>query len=243
MAPTDLIVPWARAELALGQRGLAPSRAWAHALVVGAMAEQCQRCVDRLRQRLGPAAVDLGDDPVQLPSRHLQGGHGRLGPFDWWVLPRAEGRVVTVLRHRASGVASAHGLLWGDGPPDLRDADPARLESALLRLQQLGTPGTRWVGESGPLLSAADLEAHVGYLQALRAAAPAALEQGRTGLEAPDLPPAAARVAGGPTPHARHALNWQRACGARPRTAGWTASADAARPARPARSLFQRSLR
>lgn len=205
-APTDLLVPWARAELALGGQGLAAQRSWAHAQVAAAMAEQCAHCVDRLRQRLGAAAADLGDDPVSLPRRLLHGPSGRLGPFDWWVLPRAPDRVVTVLRHRASGVMSAHGLLWGDGPPDARDADLALLRQALQQLARLAPAATRWVGEGGPLLDAAGVAAQAGYLQALDAAVRPAVAAGDLGQQAPVLPGHAADSA-----HARHALNWQRA--------------------------------
>lgn len=201
-APTDALVPWATAELALGARGVAAPRLWAQAQVAQAMAEQCPTCVERLRQRLGDAAVDLGDDPVPVPNRQLQGRSGRLGPFDWWVLPRAQGRVVTVLRHRASGVMTAHGLLWGDGPPDTRDADLPLLQAALQQLSGLGGPLTRWVGESGPLLTADGLAAQHGYLQALRRAAADGVMQGQVDQPPPALPGA---------DHPRHLLNWQRA--------------------------------
>lgn len=197
----DALVPWAHAEVALGTRGLAPRRLWAHAQVAAAMAEQCPNCVDRLRQRLGAAAVDLGDDPVRLPRNLLRGEAGRIGPFDWWVLKRADARVVTVLRHRPSGVMTAPGLLWGDGPPDLRDADVADMQAALERLQTLGSPLTRWVGDSGSLLSAAGLAAQVDYVRALRAAAREGVEQGLVDQE----PPASTWAT-----HARHRLNWQR---------------------------------
>lgn len=205
-APTDLLQVWARAELTLGVRGLAPRRHWAHAVVAAAMAEQCERCVERLRQRLGLAAVDLGDDPVRQPARLLRGERGRLGPFDWWLLARADGRFVTVLRHRASGVMTAPGLAWGDGPPDARDADLALLHAALQRLLQLGPVGTRWVGDSGPLLDPAALRQQAEYLQALRAAARAAVARGELGLQPPELALSAAASA-----HPRHALNWQHA--------------------------------
>lgn len=205
-APTDLIVPWAKAELALGSRGLGRVRIWAHAQVAAAMAEQCGHCVERLGQRLGAAAPDLGPDPVGLPRLLVHGQAGRLGPFDWWVLPRAEGRVVTVLRHRASGVMAAHGLLWGDGPPDARDADLALLTQALRHLAELGAPAARWVGDSGPLLDAQQVADQARYLQALQATARAAVESGQTGVEAPAL--AGPEAASG---HPRHALNWQRA--------------------------------
>lgn len=201
-AVDDLIVPWARAELALGVRGLAPRRVWAAGSVAEAMAEQCPTCSERLRQRLGPAASDLGDNPIRLPTHRLMDDSGRLGPFDWYVLPRAEGRVVTVLRHRASGVMTAHGLLWGDGPPDLRDGDLALMALALRHLPQLGRGATRWVGESGALLDAAAVVAQADYVVALRQAAQQALEQGLLDAPPPPLPWAT---------HPRHALNWQRA--------------------------------
>jgi hypothetical protein len=210
-APTDEWVPWARAEVALGSRGLAAARRWSHAQVAEAMAQQCAHCVDRLRQRLAEAAADLGDDPVRLPQRLLRGETGRLGPFDWWVLPRAEGRMATVLRHRASGVMTAHGLLWGDGPPDARDGEVAVLARSVARLPALAAPGARepaprWVGESGPMLDLDSVVRQAAYLQALAAAARQAVQQGDPGLDVGPLPGHPADSA-----HPRHALNWQRA--------------------------------
>ena len=210
-APTDELVPWAKAELALGSPGLAAARSWAHERVAAAMAQQCAHCVDRLRQRLAGAAGDLGDDPVRLPQRLLRGQTGRLGPFDWWVLPRAEGRVVTVLRHRNSGVMVAHGLLWGDGPPDARDGEVVLMAQSLARLPSLPPASgrraaVRWVGETGPLLDAGAVAAQAAYLQALAAAAHQAAQQGDPGLQVPLLPGHEAASA-----HPRHALNWQRA--------------------------------
>lgn len=212
---TDLITPWAHAEVALGAAGLGEVRHWAHHQVALAMAEQCVHCVERLRQRLGSAAADLGDDPVRLPQRLLQGPGGRVGPFDWWVLPRAAGRVVTVLHHRASGVVMAPGLLWGDGPPDTRDADLALLHAGLLQLPRLVPAARRWVGESGPLLDAVAVGWQAGYLQALRHAAQRAVAGGGAETEPPDLsafwtdpPPPLVKAW---TAHPRHALNGQRA--------------------------------
>jgi len=121
----DIVNPWARAELVLGNAGFSGVRVWAHRQVATTMAEQRAHCVERLHQRLGLAAADLGDQPARLPTLLLDGSRGRLGPIDWWALPRSEGRVVTVWRHRASGVTSAHGLLWFDGPPDGRRHRPA----------------------------------------------------------------------------------------------------------------------
>lgn len=200
--PHQVLVPWARAELALGARSLAPATLVAHATVADAMAEQCAHCVDRLRQRLGEAAADLGDDPVRLPGLRLEGTRGRWGPFDWWVLPRAAARTVTLLQHRASGLWLAHGLLWGDGPPDTRDADLEPMQQAMQALLPRATPRSRWVGEAGGLLDAEGLRAQVAYLVRLREAAAEAVRQGDLATEPPP---------GSGPDHPRHALNWQRA--------------------------------
>lgn len=201
-APDDAVVPWAVAELALGAAGLGATRLWAHERVAAAMAEQCPHCEERLRQRLGTAAADLGDRPVRLPQRLLHGARGRWGPFDWWLLPRSAGRSVTVWRHRASGIVSAPGLLWGDGPPDLRDADVEVLLRALEALPRLGGSATPWVPQTGPLLDAAGVAAQHAYVAALFEAARRGVRSGSTEGAAPALPGAG---------HPRHALNWQRA--------------------------------
>lgn len=200
--PARVWIPWARAELTLGLGGLGPAVVTAHEQVAAAMVEQCEHCVQRLRQRLGEAAADLGDDPIRLPGRRVGGAHGRWGPFDWWTLPRAPGRVVTLLRHRGSGVWLAHGLLWGDGPPDGRDAELQTMERSLQALLPRATPRTRWIGEAGAVLDAAAVHEQARYLVQLRERAAAAVAQGDTGT---DPPPGS-----GPS-HPRHALNWQRA--------------------------------
>lgn len=205
-AVSDLVVPLAQAELALGARGLAPRRLWAQHQVAASMARQCPVCVDRLRQRLGASAADLGEgDPVQLPQRLLHGGagqKGRLGPFDWWSLPRSSDQVTTLWRHRASGVVFAPGLLWGDGPPDLRDTDVETLARTLAALPRLLPGATRWLGQAGPLLDRDGVAAQQAYVQALAAAARQAVHDG---LAMPAAPPLAG------ADHPRHALNWQRA--------------------------------
>jgi hypothetical protein len=218
---TDVISPWARPELVLGVAGLqaavpaaAPLRHWAHAVVAEAMAVQCPHCVDRLRQRLGPAAADLGDDPIRLPDRLLQGDQGRLGPFTWWRLPRSDGRWVTVWRLAPDGAPPlwlAHGLLQGAGPPDGRDADLALLQQSAQRLAGLvGADGAavRLVGEQGPLLPADAPALHAAYWAALLASARAAVERGGDETApAPGWP----GLPSGWQGHPWHAINWQRA--------------------------------
>lgn len=204
---TDLVSPWAHPELVLGARGLAPQRHWAHMQVATAMRASCERCSARLREQLGAAGNDVGDQPPQLPQRLLHGTQGRLGPFDWWALPRGDGQWLTLWRHRRSGVIAAPGLAWGDGPPDLRDADAWLLAASLQQARALLPAGARWIGEQGPPLDEAALDAQARYLGRLQQAAEAAAASAQL------LPPAPALDDPASTPAAlrRHQLNWQRA--------------------------------
>lgn len=219
---TDVVSPWARPELVLGAGALVAAgggepavRHWAHAAVAEALAQQCAGCVERLRQRLGTAAADLGPDPVHLPRQRLQGEQGRLGPFAWWRLPRAEGRWLTVWRLQPPAPAPvlwfAPGLLNGAGPPDGRDADLALLQQAARRLDRLAAAdgaAARFLGDQGPPLPADGAARHAAYWQALLAAAEAAVARGDDeSAPAPALPGVAADWATQPW----HGFNWQRA--------------------------------
>jgi hypothetical protein len=218
---TDVISPWARPELVLGVVGLRQAAAagqavrhWAHAAVAEAMAAQCPHCVDRLRQRLGSAAADLGDDPIHLPDHLLQGEQGRLGPFGWWRLQRSDERWVTVWRIAPAGAPVlwlAHGLLQGSGPPDGRDADLALLLRANQRLAALAAadgPSARFVGEQGPVLAADAPAVHARYWAGLLASARAAVERGDDETApAPGWP----GLPAGWTSQPWHGINWQRA--------------------------------
>ena len=226
-----VISPWARPELVLGVAGIQrwqPGAAhWAHAGVADAMAAQCPHCVDRLRQRLGPAAADLGDDPIRLPEHRLSGDHGRLGPFRWWRLQRAEGRWVTVWRLQHAPWWAAPGLLLADAaqdgaqggahagvqdsPPDGREADLALLQHSLLQLAGLAQAdgaAARFLGEQGPWQAADAPRRQAAYWAALRAAVRAAIERGDDeAAAAPPLPGWPAHWAS----HPWHGFNWQRA--------------------------------
>lgn len=206
-AVTDVVAPWPRPELVLGQAGWVGARRWAHADVAQAMAERCPRCIERLRQRLGPASGgDLGTRPIALPDRLLHGDHGVLGPLRWWRLQRSADTAVTVWSLPRARLLTAHGLLWADGAPDLRDAESEHLQQSWARMQALATEGDRWVPEQGPLLDHAAPLQHRAYLQALHTAVVQAQERGE--LESKPAPVldgvAAAFHRGG-----RHALNWQ----------------------------------
>lgn len=210
-AITDVVSPWARPELVLGQQGIPGARRWAHADVANAMREQCPGCVDRLRERLGEAAVDLGVDPIVVPDQLLSGDAGRLGPFQWWRLSRSAGRWVTVWRHGPSATWVAHGLLSAGPPGDGRDADLAMLRKDLQQLMALAQPdGARaqWVGEQGAVQSADAPATMLRYWTTLLDTVGAAIDAG-----VDETAPAAA-LSGWPEALARHpwhALNWQRA--------------------------------
>ena len=222
---TDIVSPWARPELVLGANGVASEAArrgvvlrhWAHAAVADAMAEQCPRCVDRLRQRLQDASVDLDDpdapgaDPIPLPTDRLTGEQGDLGPFHWWRLPRADGRWVTVWRARSQPLWVAPGLLGDGGPPDGRDADLALMRQSARALATLAAPdgaSARFVGEQGPVLDSGAPARHAAYWDTLLTTALAAVERGDDeAAPAPALPGFPASWAG----HPWHGFNWQRA--------------------------------
>lgn len=212
-AVTDVISPWARPELVLGQAGLNAPRHWAHADVAAAMRSRCAQCIERLRQRLGTAAADLEDAPAPLPQQLLQGEAGRLGPWQWWRLQRAPAQTITLWWLPRAGLGAAHGLLWGDGPPDLRDSTLDALDTTLAQADalqpRLAAPGAlRWLPEQGDWLDAGAARRQQDYLRALRAAADAAVARGDNAAEADmRLQGAAAALAVGE----RHGLNWQRA--------------------------------
>lgn len=203
---TDVIAPWPRPELVLGQAGLVGARRWAHEDVAGAMRERCPRCIERLRLRLGAAATDLADAAIALPDHRLQGDRGTLGPLRWQRLQRSGDTSVTLWSLPRAHLRTAHGLLWADGAPDLRDTDTAYLERAWQQLAAATTDGVQWVPEQGPVLPSTAAAAHLHYLQALRSAIDDAQAGGaRESDPAPALPGVSDVV----NQSLRHQLNWQ----------------------------------
>lgn len=207
----DLIDTRAQPELVLGNAAFPAARVWALADVARAMATRCRDCVARLSERIGAAAASLDADAIRLPTHRL-GRHGasqgRLGPFHWWALPRARGERTLVLRADDPALLIAQGLVWVGGVPNLRDTDSAVLLASLRRLRGLAD-GAVVLGEQGGPGSVADIDRHIAYLLALRAAVRAAVERGSdqvAALAAITLPDFA-DLAG----HAEvHALNRQR---------------------------------
>ncbi|MFM2120159.1 MAG: hypothetical protein RL722_1627 [Pseudomonadota bacterium] len=233
--PSDVIAPWPRPELVLGSAGMggagvrdAHLRRWAHRAVDAAMRERCPHCIDRLAARLGLAAIDLEPRSAlpALANHLLDGQSGRLGPWRWWLLwrTRTPGALqpVTVWHLPADGLWAAPGLLWTDGPPDLRDsrlADQLQALDALARIRAEVADAARsthparagaeaWWPEQGEPGDASLIATHRHYWQALADAVRATWEGG--GNET-DAPPALPGVATNWLAHERHALNWQRA--------------------------------
>jgi hypothetical protein len=208
---TDVVAPWPRPELVLGATAFGAARQWAHAEVAQAMRERCPRCVERLRLRLAAASGDLGRAPVRVADHGLHGQQGRLGPWLWWRLQRSNTTAVTVFRLADQPLWVAHGLLWADAPPDLRDAELGPMAAAYTRLAELAQAdgnAARWLPEQGEVMDADAPARHARYLQQLQADVLAALRQGRLETDAP-APPAAQTLPLGDG--LRHSLNWQRA--------------------------------
>lgn len=206
---TDVIAPWPRPELVLGQAGMPQARRWAHVEVAQAMRERCTSCIERLRQRLGSSAADLGRAEVALPKHLVEGEQGRLGPWRWWHLQRSRTTSVTVWRLERQPIWSAPGLLWADDAPDLRDTDLPQYEQSLRHLITLAAEdgaSARWLPEQGDSQPARLPQQHLDYLAALRRAVEAALARGATETDAAD--PLAGLA--GPPRALRHQLDWQR---------------------------------
>lgn len=212
---TDVVAPWPRPELVLGQAGLPRARRWAHADVAAAMQERCPRCIERLRLRLGTSAGDLGRAKIALPRHLLHGDHGTLGPLRWQRLQRSDSTTVTRWSLPRAHLSTAHGLLWADGAPDLRDADSAHLERAWQELEQhtvdmqgAGRDAARWIPEQGPVQPTTAPSEHRHYLAMLRRAIDEAQARGTPESDpAPALPGVSEAV----NRSARHQLNWQHA--------------------------------
>ncbi|MBQ0943735.1 hypothetical protein KAK07_10335 [Ideonella sp. 4Y16] len=199
---TDVILPWPHAELTLGARAFEGARLWVHADTAEAMRQRCPRCVERMAQRLGAAAADLGDDPIPRPTHVLHGAQGRVGPFDWWRLQRSDDTAVLALRWHGRALWSAHGLAWGDGPPDLRDGEALQLARSIDQLLARMSASARVLPEQGPWMTPVQLRRQRDELHQLVDAVDAALRRGDL---VTDAPPAA--LSGR---HPRQALNWQR---------------------------------
>jgi hypothetical protein len=177
---TDVINTRAAPELALGNPAFDGARLWALPEVIDAMRTRCEACRERLARRLGAAGVSLRPEDIRVPFRPVgsRGARaGRLGPFDWRKLARAPGERVLVLRHRASQLVVAQGLLWADDVPDLRDTRSDTLLASLRALQRLSI-GARLVGEQGGVTQPAAIAANIAYLEALHRAVDAALARG-----------------------------------------------------------------
>ncbi|MDZ7813216.1 MAG: hypothetical protein U5L74_08880 [Ideonella sp.] len=215
---SDIVNPWARPELVLGNRAWPQAALWAHQAVALAMEQQCAHCEERLKVRMGAAAQDLGPETVvTVPGAPgvagglAQGDQGELGPWVWWKLKRAPDQAVLVWRLKRTALWSVPGLLWADGPPDLRDADLRTMQTSLTqlgRLSQHDGSALVWLPEQGPAQGLPLLAQSIDYLDALAQSIRA--RQAGGGLET-DAPARWPGLPLGWAEHPRHALNWQRA--------------------------------
>ena len=208
---SDVVNTRAHPELALGNVAFEGARVWALADVARAMARQCAACLERLRVRIGEAGASLQHPLIRVPTHQIARAgslHGRLGPFRWWALPLAPGRRTLLLAHGPDKVVIAQGLVWVGAVPNLREADSALLLGSLQALRKLAG-GHTLLGEQGEPGTAAEIDRHIAYLVALRAAVQASVARGdaeAAGLEAIELPQFA-QLAGYAT---LHPLNRQR---------------------------------
>jgi len=177
---TDVVNTRAAPELALGNPAFDGARVWALLEVIDAMRTRCEACRERLARRIGAAGASLSTQDIRapfLPVAPRGAMAGRLGPFDWRNLARAPGERVLMLRHRASRIVVAQGLLWADDVPDLRDTRSDAMLASLRALQRLSIRA-RLVGEQGGVTRPAAIVANIAYLEALRRAVDAALARG-----------------------------------------------------------------
>lgn len=217
--PLELASPWAHPETVLGVAGVPHRHHTSHAEVAQQMAQRCPGCLQRLAARMGSAAADLeirpadtdsaAPHPIQIPVTVFRGDAGRWGPFDWHRRQRAADVTVIIFTHRSTGVVHAPGLLWGDVPPDGRDADSQALAASLSGLAQWGQERRvrRWLGQQGGVVGMKQVHAAALYWQGLAAKALEGQERGDDGLQAP------MQIDGVPAhwlAHAHHTLNWQR---------------------------------
>lgn len=201
----EVAIPRARAELALGASGLPAARVWATAAVSAAMREQCPACVAGLQHRLGAAATDLGAAPVRFADRPLRGQQGRWGPFEWRQVMLDRSHATTLWRHAGADVVAGFGVLWFGAPPDGRDTAIDRLARATRSVRVGAAPGTRFIGEQGPMGQRQDVQRQADYWALLLQRSAAGVARGEVLAQPP--PPALPQWAA----HERHGLNWQRA--------------------------------
>lgn len=210
-AVSDVIDTRAAPELVLGNSGLPGVRIWALPEVRVAMAQRCVHCLEQLKARVGAAGTSLQPAAIRLPTHRLPrgaDGHGRIGPFDTLALQRAPGEWTLALRHRASGLVVAQGLVWPGALPELRDTRSDTLLASLQTLRRW-TGNAPLLGEQGAPASGDAIDAHRAYLVALRGAIGPLLRQGLL----PGTPEAAAELPAFALQAGyaeRHALNVQR---------------------------------
>lgn len=169
---TDLVNTRAAPELAMGNIAFGGARRWALADVARAMEQHCETCLQHLAARLGASGRSLEPALIRTPDATVGAAaarHGRLGPFEWLALERAPHERVLVLRLRSRRWVFAQGLLWAGDLPNLAETRSASLLASWRELRRYAR-GARLLGEQGGIGQASDLDRHMAYLDALRAA-------------------------------------------------------------------------
>jgi hypothetical protein len=217
---TDVALPMAQPEFVLGASGYTQARVWTTQDLDATLRHRCTDCVAQWRLRLGEASADLGDSPVRWADTTASEAQGQWGPFTWqaWQLMRRDGTDLPGLLwwHPAARVGGAWGLLWGEAPPDLRDADVASLLAAregwVEQVSAWNPSGDGvWLGSQGQPMAAGIWQADsavFAYWAHLHESAREGVENGQ--LLAASPPKSNGRWPAPWAEHPRHALNWQR---------------------------------
>jgi hypothetical protein len=206
---TDLINPRSYAEVTLGNSAFATRRIWAHEAVAKQMQLRCSQCVERLAARLGGQSngiASLAD--VRLPTQLFSGGHGIVGPFEWWLLERGKLEPTLLLRHRFSPVWITSGLVWNNITPDLLDADLQLMLRQLSFIEQR-RPGLL-VPEQGAAGTKEMLTEQIKYWQQVQTQIKAELGKASP-VVTPDQLADQSTFKQWPLFQERHSLNLQRA--------------------------------
>ena len=103
---------------------------------------------------------------------------------------------------------TAHGLLWAGEAPDLRDSRVDAMRAATQQLAAIARDAAHLLGEQGEPAGTDELEAHIGYWNALDDAVRSAQSRGD---DATTMPTSLPGVDASRTTGKAHALNWQRA--------------------------------
>jgi hypothetical protein len=221
---TDVVSARAHPESVLGASAFADALHWALPEVAMAMQVRCPHCGQQLSTVI--AETTIAQQSMAIPTQPIHAapltasitteGNG-LGPFQAWSVKLDNNEWTTALRHTATGLWFAPGLVWGHGLiPAVRDADVYRVIAALQALEKF-TP-KRILPEQGRTAALALLSTNTQYWLNLESRTAQAIRLGAADVNslAVGITPAAQAI---PTSffnlsntmnRDRHSLNQQR---------------------------------